>query len=295
MKEFPKLDIIEIMKQDVSEILSSRYKSKLIHKTKDIDASGDEVEIAVRRAIRKKLPIKYYLSHGHIVDETLSTSNQLDIIIADNSGSPVLFTAENGTEYFPYESVYSIGEIKSTYYSSKKHIHQFVNSSKEIIENFIRDKTPLNQMTQEFRFDINISHFDLKITDEKPYKNPLNKFMVFVDSNDFKIDDIKELYDITEDIHLPNIVCFLDKGVIIKNDIFVEHGQYKLGNFDLYPEFGKNSKWVFIEFGEESYRSAANFSFLISFLNFHIKSSLVMIPDVLKYYQQMFSRKGNII
>lgn len=299
MKEFPKLDIIEIMKQDVSEILSSRSKSKLIHKTKDIDASGDEVEIAVRRAIRKKLPIKYYVSHGHIVDETLSTSNQLDIIIADNSGSPVLFTAENGTEYFPYESVYSIGEIKSTYYSSKKYIHEFVNNSKEIVDNFKREKTHPNQLTQDIKIETS-SHLELKLSDDKPYKNPLNKFMVFVDSNDFKIEDIKDLYNNTSPIYLPNIVCLLDKGVIIKNDIIFQNGQYMLGNFNVYPEFvketyGKNSEWVFIEFGEESYRSAANFSFLISFLNVHIKTSLVLMPDVIKYYEKMFSRKGNII
>jgi hypothetical protein len=132
MGQLPKLEIIEILKQDVEEILSSRSKSKFLHKTKDIDASGDEVENAVRRIIRRKLPIKYYVSQGHIVDKELCTSPQLDIIIADNSGSPVLFTSENGTEYFPYESIYSFGEIKSTYYSSKKYIPCFINSTKSI-------------------------------------------------------------------------------------------------------------------------------------------------------------------
>jgi hypothetical protein len=47
MGQLPKLEIIEILKQDVEEILSSRSKSKILHKTKDIDASGDEVENAV--------------------------------------------------------------------------------------------------------------------------------------------------------------------------------------------------------------------------------------------------------
>jgi hypothetical protein len=116
----PKLEITAIIQQDIEEIFSSRQKSKVLHQTKNIDASGDEVENAVRRVIRRKLPLKYYVSQGHIVDKALSTSSQLDIIIADNSGSPVLFTSENGTEYFPYESIYSFGEIKSTYYAAKK-------------------------------------------------------------------------------------------------------------------------------------------------------------------------------
>jgi len=132
INQLPKLEISEVLRQDVEEILNSRQKSKVIHQTKDIDASGDEVENTVRKVIRRKLPIKYYVSQGHIVDEKLNTSSQLDLIIADNTGSPVLFTTENGTEYFPYESIYSFGEIKSTYYASKKYIESFISTTKNI-------------------------------------------------------------------------------------------------------------------------------------------------------------------
>jgi hypothetical protein len=111
-QKIPKIEILALLKEEVQEIFSAREKGKSLHKGKNIRAAGDEVENTIRRIIRRKLPIKYYVSQGHIADESLKISSQLDLIIADNSGSPVLFTSENGTEYFPYESIYSFAEIK---------------------------------------------------------------------------------------------------------------------------------------------------------------------------------------
>jgi hypothetical protein len=199
----PKLEIEEVLNEDVNEILSSRSKSKLLHKTKDIDASGDEVENAVRRIIRKKLPLKYYVSQGHITDESLKTSSQLDLIIADNSGSPVLFTSENGTEYFPYESIYSFAEIKSTYYSHKKYLESFIKTTKSIYNELYRKNTSSSQLSQ----DIKLTEGDgitFSCNDKRPFKNPLFKFMFFVDANDFSIDDIKEILKNTKD-HTLNV------------------------------------------------------------------------------------------
>jgi len=78
----PKLDILMILQQDVEENFSSRQKSKVLHKTKDIEALGDKVENSVIRVITRKLPLKYYVSQGHIVGEKLKTSSQLDLIIS---------------------------------------------------------------------------------------------------------------------------------------------------------------------------------------------------------------------
>ena len=49
-------------------ILSSRTKSQIAHKTRDLRASGDEVEIPARDLFREKLPPSYHVGHGHIVD-----------------------------------------------------------------------------------------------------------------------------------------------------------------------------------------------------------------------------------
>lgn len=299
MGQLLKLEIAEILKQDVEEILSSRQKSKVLHKTKDIGASGDEVENAVRRVIRRKLPIKYYVSQGHIVDEFLSTSSQLDLIIADNSGSPVLFTSENGTEYFPYESIYSFGEIKSTYYSNKKYIESFIESTKNIYENLKRADTKPEQLSQDFALHGG-SGITLNSEEKRPYKNPLFKFIVFIDSNDFQINDIKQLLIDTDDKFLPNLICIIDKGIIIKAQIIDENGVKSLGPVELFPEFIKAENqdkydWVFLELGEDTTRAAANFAFLIFALNSHLKNCLVMKPEILTYFNGMFNHKGQII
>lgn len=294
--ELPKLEILEIIEQDVQEIFSSRQKSKVLHKTKDIDASGDEVENSVRRDIRRKLPLKYYVSQGHIVDEQLQTSSQLDLLIADNIGSPVLFTAENGTEYFPYESIYAFAEIKSTYYSDKNYLEQFIKSTKNIIDILKRNNTPHTQLTQEAGLDFGTG-IAFQVRDTRPFKNPLFKFMFFVDSNDFSIDDIKELLNATDDKYLPNLIVLLDKGIIAK--AIIDKSTNSSRN-ELFPEFIEGSKqneyeWLFVEFKDEKYRQAINFSFLNFSLNFHLKNCLLMRPDLMKYFGKMFEYSGQII
>ncbi|OZV68414.1 DUF6602 domain-containing protein [Winogradskyella aurantia] len=297
--ELPKLEILSILQQDVEEIFSSRQKSKVLHKTKDIDASGDEVENSVRRVIRRKLPLKYYVSQGHIVDKKLKTSSQLDLIIADNTGSPVLFTSENGTEYFPFESIYSFAEIKSTYYANKKYVESFINSTTKIYEELNRDETPHNQLSQDiglnFGYGINFT-----VQDTRPYKNPLFKFILFVDSNDFKINNIKDLLIKTDDKYLPNFICLLDQGMIVKAKVFIENNKSTLGSIELFPQFIKTEnkkeyKWVYLEFSTIENRAAANFAFLIFALNTHLKNCLVLKPVLLKYFDGIFTHKGEII
>ena len=300
--ELPKLEIISILQQDVEEIFSSRQKSKVLHKSKDIDASGDEIENSVRRVIRRKLPLKYYVSQGHIVDEKLQTSSQQDLIIADNTASPVLFTSENGTEYFPFESIYTFAEIKSTYYSNKKYVDSFIKSTTNIYEKLNRKETPHNQLSQDIALDFG-NGISFTVHDNRPYKNPLFKFMFFVDSNDFKINDIKDLLIKTDDKYLPNLICFLEKGIIVKANIISEGNEgnnFSLGPIELFPQFIKsedlkNYKWVFLEFGSLENRAAANFAFLIFALNTHLKNCLVLKPDLLKYFDGIFTNKGEII
>lgn len=297
--ELPKLEILSILQQDVEEIFSSRQKSKVLHKTKDIDASGDEVENSVRRVIRRKLPLKYYVSQGHIVDEKLKTSSQLDLILADNTGSPVLFTSENGTEYFPFESIYSFAEIKSTYYANKKYVESFINSTTKIYEELNREETPHNQLSQDIGLNFG-DGINFTVQDTRPYKNPLFKFILFVDSNDFKIDNIKDLLIKTDDKYLPNFICLLDQGMIVKAKVFIENNKSTLGSIELFPQFIKTEnkkeyKWVYLEFSTIENRAAANFAFLIFALNTHLKNCLVLKPDLLKYFDGIFTHKGEII
>lgn len=124
----PRLELENVLLADGAEIVAAHGKARLIHRTRDIDVAGDEVEGSVRRVLGRKLPTSYYVGHGHVVDSRLTSRPQMDVVIADNSGSPVLFMAENGTEYFPYEPVYAIGEVKSTYYRRARHIDKFADN-----------------------------------------------------------------------------------------------------------------------------------------------------------------------
>src|SRR5437016_14284875 len=110
MDKLPRLEMLRVLASDAKRLTDARERCFTIHHTADIDSAGDEVEITSRRIIEARIPTTYHVGHGHIVDGTLTTSPQIDIVISD-CGAPVLFTTENGSEYFPFESVHAIGEV----------------------------------------------------------------------------------------------------------------------------------------------------------------------------------------
>src|SRR6266852_6660663 len=187
-QELRKLELEKVLRADAAEIVAAREKAILIHHSGDIDAAGDEVEEAVRAVLRRKLPSAYYIGHGHVVDSEWHTSPQLDVILADNAGSPILFRAQNGTEYFPYESVYAFGEVKSTYYKNKRYIQDFANTVATLKTELKRQQTPMTY----FPGGMALSESSFRIDGVGPYKNPLFSFMLFVEANDFDIDHIAD-------------------------------------------------------------------------------------------------------
>jgi len=295
-QKLPKLELERVLQRDAAEIVDAHKKAQIIHRTRDIDTAGNEVEQAVRNVIRRKLPIAYYVGHGHVVDSELVTSPQLDVIIADNTGAPILFQAEDGTEYFPYESVYAIGEIKATYHKHKKYIRDFVEKLARMKAELQRDKTPPTYLGS----GINLGS-GLSANIGKPYRNPLFSFILFVDSKDFQVRLVTEMYVSTPASELPNVVCFLDKGVIVNAKIVtLKNGDYSLGAINLIPEFDQDvgngiNRWVFIPFGDDGSRSGANFGFLYFALATHLKSCALMAPNLLAYLNRIFSYQGGSI
>lgn len=182
-----KFDIAEFFASDINEILEARKRSFSIHHTKDIRTAGDEVEETVRRVLASHLPSIYHIGHGHLVGPDGTTSPQLDVMISDARTNTVLFRAKNGSEYLPFGAAGVIGEVKSTYQKSKKYI-----------EDFIETLTMMGNISPE-------------IPDSSNY-NALT-FMLFVNSGDFKIEDVEEIFERTSDSNLPHMLYFLDKGV----------------------------------------------------------------------------------
>jgi len=289
-----KLELEQVMQSDAAEMVAARKKAILIHHTRDIDAAGDEVEKAVRRVIQRKLPTDYYIGHGHAVDSQLNTSPQFDIVIAENSRSPILFVTENGTEYFPYESVYAIGEIKSSYYKSKKYVHTFVDNVARVKSELQREEVPPTYLPG----GINLSGSGVSLPGAPRYRNPLFFFMVFVDSNDFQIADIEELYSTMPDSELPNILCLLDRGVVLNAKVPAgAEGDTPLGIINIRPEFntetaGETNNWIFVPFGTLENRIGANFGFLYFVLTQHLGSCILEPPNLLQYLNRMFKYDG---
>lgn len=283
----PKLEFEKVLRADAAEIITAREKAQIIHRGNDIDAAGDEVEVAARRVIRRKLPTSYYVGHGHIVDSELTQSPQLDVVISANSDAPILFATENGTEYFPYEAVYAIGEIKSTYYRSKNDVETFTDTVARIKHGLARKQTPPTYLGG----DIDPSPDRATLKAKVPYRNPLFSFMVFAESDQFRPSDLRGLYASRPAIELPNVVCLLDKGVIMNLGFATRESGHHL-MFHPNPEFNKPSdlksdettRWMFNELAP-----AASFGFLYLLLLEHLRRCQLYSPDLMAYLEKFFA------
>lgn len=298
LMSIPKFDINTFFREDANAIFTAREKGIAIHKSKNIDAAGDEIELPVKEIIKNRLPQLYYVGQGHIVDSDLNTSGQFDIIIADNKGSPILFSSENKTDYLTYESVYAVGEVKSTFYKSKKYISDFVKKV-NIVNNVLkREATPLGQISQDFRFSTTGS-ISITSDDRRGYKNPLFKFMFFVNSGDVDYSALCNELNSYSYKDIPNVIVFLDKGIILKaeaNQTKASAGvQWNIGKVDLWPEFidpAKESVYrsLFYEF-DESTTSASCLAYIVYALNMQLSECLVLKPDLVKYHNNLFKVK----
>jgi hypothetical protein len=294
-RDFPKLEMERVLKIDAAEILAAREKSRLIHGTTNIRASGDEVEEVVRRILRRKLPQLYHVGHGHIVDSRGANSSQLDLIIADNSKSAVLFETENGTEYFPYEAVYAIGEIKSTYYRSESPVEAFTQTVKNIQSTLRR--SPVFSGRWANRAEREILEYTYGSL------NPLFSFMVFVEGAGFSPKDIRDLYSSTPAFELPNVLCFLNQGVVLfkkegswaNNESWSYYSAHPLleNEVNLTVTSGYSGNWYFTQFGTEENRIGANLGVLYSLISSFLENCVLGSPNMSTYMDQIFTVQGS--
>lgn len=300
--ELPEFEFENVLHSDVEEIFAARKNALVMHHARDIGAAGDEVEETVRRVLRRKLSVVYYVGHGHLVDKHLKCSPQLDVIIASNTGTPVLFQARNGSEYFPYETVYAIGEVKSAYYKEKRYIHEFAKQLTRI----------QSGLQREHKATLLINH------GEAVFGNPLLSFMVFVQSNDFEIEQVIELYQSRPASELPSIIYFLDKGLILNANIhwlgkarssleplspvpprsafvqFVTNGELRgRSSVDVMTDQGAEAvealnHWIFTTFDADKSQLASNFGSFYFLLATHLDRCTLTSPNLLEYLNHIF-------
>ena len=285
-KDFRKISIDTFFNFEAESIDIAHSQVKLIHNTGDIPAAGNQIEIAIRNFFRKKLPEKYYISNGHIIDTSLKASPQLDLIIADNFKTPILYKTYDDTEYLTYESVYSYAEIKSSW--DKKHLTDFISTATRLDKFLNRAKVSPNYI------DTGGKGIELDVpTTKNPFKNPLLTFMFIANSDAFTFEHITETYKTTDWAFLPNILCLFDKGIIvnvIKSSL--DNGELKI---NLYPEFVKlnqdDNEWVLVEYDKKRSTLGTLYYIILE----HLNTCVLGFPNMLNYMQKIFEIKPDNI
>lgn len=238
------IPICELFELETIDLFTAQKKARLIHRMKNIGSSGDEVEVAVRDFFQRRLAKRCDVGNGHIVDKEGNVSPDIDLVISDLIDFPALQKNRDNRSYFPFESIYAIAEIKSTYKKTEKPIAKFTETIEKLKCQMKRDETPNDFVKTGLGSGIRLRGLDSQL----PYLNPLFTFMFFVDCGDFDLEDVEELYIKTPRDLLPNAVCFLNKGLLMywrdpithpkhyEAIVFPEFASANSGNWALAPQ-----------------------------------------------------------
>jgi hypothetical protein len=259
----------------------------------NIRAAGNEVEIAVRKWLERMLPDVVSVGHGHIIDQESNISPQLDCILRDKRHLPTLFTAADGTEYTPFDSVYAIGEIKSTYRKSSKYVQAFSKKLKAIDSNLKRNMVE-NTAYGGIKDDSLLHH--ILLGSSEPYLNQLFTFMLFVDSGDATTDEIAEIYRTRQGDYLPDIAVFLNGCIVIKANM--EDNVMKI--YKYHKQAPAEVTWKIIPAprieNSEATSGGMHLGFLYYCLLNHIRGSHLEGPDPTAYLKDLLiGSKSTII
>jgi hypothetical protein len=291
----PEFELYRFFQADAADMVAARQKALLIHHSGDIDAAGDEVEQTVRKTVGLRLPLNYYVGHGHVVDKNLTTSSQFDIVIADNRDSPILFRAMSGTEYFPFESVYAVGEVKSTYYRARTYVEDFIEAIDRLRLVLSRDSTPPNYLGHGISVG---SGFTTGVS--KPYQNPLFAFLLAVDAGDFRVPDMEKLYSSMPIERLPNVLCLLNRGLLVNCSVPDNRQSGEPPRINITPEFnverpGYANKWVLLEPRDDENALGMSLAGLFFMITSHLRTCRLMPPNMAEYLDRLFQFRGTII
>lgn len=273
------LSLKDFLWQDVLKIQAACRQADITRgQAKNIRSAGDEVEITIRGILKEKLAPKYYVTTGHIVDQNLTVSPQLDVIIADNIKSPVLTTLTDETQLVFFETVYAIGEVKKSWYNDDL-LKSFCGTVETIKKKMTREDIGNNILECGDNF--------LKIKSEvtnNPRRNMLFSFMLFAEGSASK-EKIKNAINNTAKENLPNVIVFMEEGVVVNvNKEKLENEQVEI---NLYPELvsDEEGEWIFIGLGEENQRLVYLYMLLLE----HLKKTIVATPDIQSYTQKLIT------
>lgn len=225
--ETPLQKLTHAYQVDACLLSAARDRLRTIRSSGDITGGGHELGNAVRDFMQRKLPNKYLVGHGHIIDSMLRESPRLDVIVADGVSGPILARSEDGTRCFPYESVYLIGEVNASYLGARHPISAFTKTCRAIQENLQRQPTPSNYIGNGMSLPEGTT-----IAGTEMPRNPLFSFMIFSDSGDASMESLLEEYADVPEQYLPNVVCFADGSFVTKFNVSREEDGYVIGAMD---------------------------------------------------------------
>ncbi len=278
-KEY-KLDVLGFFQTDAADILAARTRSQFIHRGGNIRSAGDEVETAVREFFKRRLPKSYTVHQGHFVDKTLTLSGQCDVIIADHGHFPVMFRGQDGLEYLPYEGVYAYGEVKSSL--TDKHLDEFISHSKHVQDTLRRDDVP-DGYIEDFIEDKDGS----LIYQTWSERGHLYRFLFAVSSTEFNVDEaLKKLCD-ADRRHAPNLICLLDRGVIMAARAVLPNGEVTVSY--VHPQKERPPAdptdldgWTFST-PNSDYPEGATLFYAFSQLLEHLKNNVLLKTNYMEY------------
>ena len=272
------LDLDKVFAGDARYLLDAREKARIVHGS-DIRAAGNEVEKAVRDYLKRMLPPRYYVTHGHLIDRNHIVSPQIDVIIADNFTLASLVTTQDGTEYVPATSVLAVGEVKSTYSASRQDYHGFHDKLTAVS----KMHRPLIENTAYGGIGGHTVMSDMLLISPLRYLNNLYSFLLCIDAGDFDFDKIRGLLTTADVNQLPSTAVLLNRGIVGYGD------RANLGARSRYPnEAIKNDgdwAWCYAETiaPQTGTVEGANLSLLYAYLVQHLTHTRLDHPDIYEY------------
>lgn len=267
------LELLKLYQTYADQLNISASLSAILHKARDIKASGNEIEIAVRSILSQLLPMKYKISNGHIIDQSLTVSKQYDLIISEHIDHNPIAHFNDTTELFFYESIYLIGEIKATW--NAKNLSDCMQSIKDLKTRLSRrgiNNRTLISGNQEVELEFPLS--------TNPVRNPLFNF-VFAIKEDVDLNKLKNIYTLDDTLkYQPNITVILNRGIFV----LVNKEELTKGNLSvqLYPEYVTDYSTVAWKFIDCS-KGGRNLAYLLFCISQHLNNVILEKPPYLKY------------
>jgi len=261
-----KFELSQVYKTYADQLLLAASISGIMLESSNMDSAGEQIEGSLRKLLADLLPQRVCVSHGHIVDKNASISNQQDVLIADSFYSRSLIKSLDGTEFYPYESVYATGEVKKTWSQSK--LIAALGAIERIKKDLQRKSVPPNHIESGSNF----IQLNENIT-KNPSRNPLFSFTFSIDfDTSYTPDKIALIYNESSNKGgLPNLSVVLKRGIFVCiSEEQINHGTLQI---KLYPEFTDGSekcRWVFIKM--EPHES---FAYLIFMITQHLNDTIL--------------------